>query len=207
MRVLPLRHNAAVLTIFTFAFALTSTSGAAAQDSLPPEPILSTYEDAVPGVEPAESTADVVYLDQSGQAASPERIAQEYLSATDDEPGPPPAQARIGCTPVTNPDFPHYSSGDVSAHGTWGLGTCSAETAHVVNCLYQYYTDGSYRLMKCGERVQIKPGTGRGFRSNARIACSSRDNTSWRNHVNVDVDGQIDTAEVPYKQNIVDCRV
>ncbi|HEX7662510.1 MAG TPA: hypothetical protein VF444_23850 [Pseudonocardiaceae bacterium] len=40
------------------------------------------------------------------------------------------------------------------------------------------------------------------------MACASTGATiSWRNHVDVDVDGEIDTGEQPYNQANVNCVV
>ncbi|WP_405973738.1 hypothetical protein OG496_34870 [Streptomyces sp. NBC_00988] len=41
----------------------------------------------------------------------------------------------------------------------------------------------------------------------ARRDCGTADRTSWRNHVDVDVIGEIDTAEKPMNQADVNCRV
>jgi hypothetical protein len=41
----------------------------------------------------------------------------------------------------------------------------------------------------------------------ARARCNNTSLTSWRNHVDVDVIGEIDTGERPYNQANVACRV
>jgi hypothetical protein len=106
------------------------------------------------------------------------------------------------------PNDPHYSEPDVSGHGQWNKGTCTANTAHVVNCLFEYYTDNSWRRKACSEKKQLKPKTVSNNRTTARRACDSTGQSiSWRNHVNVDVDGQIDNSDVPYHQANVWCVV
>lgn len=114
----------------------------------------------------------------------------------------------MGCTPESGRDNPHYSSGDVSGHGWWKKGTCTANTAHVFNCLYEWYTDGTWRQKACSPKKQLRPYTGSGDRTVARATCNSTARTiSWRNHVDVDVDGQIETSEQPYNQANVNCVV
>lgn len=162
---------------------------------------------AVPGLAPASSTSKAVYLDAGGRDISePGGLPRSVLGARSSSESS--ATARLGCTPQTNVDNPHYSSGDVSAHGSWNKGTCTASTAHVVNCLYEWYTDSTWRQKACSVRKQLRPYTGSGERTIARATCSPTAGlVSWRNHVNVDVDGQIDTSEVPYKQAAVNCYV
>lgn len=176
---------------------VTTASGTAAQEAAP----LVSYEDAVPGVAPLGAAADAVYLDQAGNAIP-----------TDTEPSDEDATsqaevAALGCTPGSGRDNPHYSSGDVSGHGWWTKGTCTASTAHVYNCIYEYYTDNSWQQKDCSSPLKLTPGGGRGNRTTARANCDTTTSTSWRNHVDVDVDGQIDTGEKPMNQAIVACRV
>ena len=116
--------------------------------------------------------------------------------------------ARLGCTPDTGVDNPHRSSTGVavSAHGWWNKGSCTAETATVKICLYEYYTDGSWRRKACAENSSLKPGGGSARRVPVRRDCTSTERTSWRAHVDVDVNGQIDTGEVQYRQADVNCR-
>lgn len=118
-----------------------------------------------------------------------------------------PAVAAFGCTPYSGRDNTHYSSGDASGHGWWKKGNCSNNTANVKNCIYEYYTDGSWRLKACSPTKTLPPYTGSGARTVARADCDNRTYTSWRNHVDVDVIGEIDTGERPYNQSLPDCRV
>lgn len=97
------------------------------------------------------------------------------------------------------PRFPAISSGDVSGHGWWKKGDCTANTAHVFNCLCEWYTDGTWRPKACSPTKQLRPYTGSGDRTVAGATCNSTAQTIfWRNHV--DVEGQIDTSEQPYNQ-------
>lgn len=154
-----------------------------------------SYEDAVPGLAPAGVTNEV-YLDRQGRRIPAPGSAESEQAAL------------VGCTPESGRDDPHYSSGDVSGHGWWKKGTCTADTAHVFNCLYEFYTDGTWRQKACSTTKQLRPYTGSGDRTVARATCNSTAQTiSWRNHVDVDVDGQIDTSEQPYNQANVNCVV
>lgn len=151
-----------------------------------------SYQDAVPGVAPVGADATAVYLDESGREIPVTGMAPE---------------AALACTPVSGRDRPHKSSGDVSGHGWWKKGNCSNNRADVYNCLYEYYTDGSWRRKACSPTKRLKPYTGSGQRTVARKDCANSRVTSWRNHVDVDVVDEGDTAEWPYRQNDVVGRV
>jgi hypothetical protein len=153
-------------------------------------------EDAVPGIAPPDADKTAVYLDSSGRA-----------TATAESPGAVAETPLIGCTPESGRDNPHYSGGDVSGHGWWKKGTCSNNRAKVYNCLYEWYTDNSWRQKACSPTRELRPYTGSGDRTVARHACGDTNLTSWRNHVDVDVIGEIDSGEWPYNQANVACRV
>jgi hypothetical protein len=111
------------------------------------------------------------------------------------------------CTPGSGRDNPHYTAPDVSGHGWWTKRNCSGSTATVYNCLYEYYTDDAWRQKACSPKA-LKPGGGSAQRTNARVTCNSTGETiSRRNHVDVDVNGENDTAEEPYNQADVNCVV
>ena len=56
--------------------------------------------------------------------------------------------------------------------------------------------------------MTVTAGGGAGNRSNARHAGNSTSQTiSWRNHEDVDVIGEIDTGDNPYRQANVNCVV
>ena len=161
----------------------------------------ASYEDAVPGLVPEDAADDAVYLDRQGRRIS------EWGPGESVQPSPERAEA-VGCTPDSGRDDPHYSSGDVSGHGWWKKRNCTADTAHVVNCLYEWYTDNTWRQKACSPTKQLRPYTGSGDRTVARATCNlSSGLISWRNHVDVDVDGQVDTSEKPYNQADVICVV
>ncbi len=139
-----------------------------------------------------------------------------YLSREGREIQPVPrAKAKLGigpCRPIARPDRPHRSGADVSGHGYWERGTCSGDKATVYNCLYQYSgLDArgrrTWTQKACSSKVTVAPGGGRGKRSTARVQCRSSAVTSWRNHVDVDVHGRWDTADKPFKEARVGCRV
>lgn len=68
-------------------------------------------------------------------------------------------------------------------------------------------TDNTWRQKACSPTKKLKPGGGSSNRTVARHDCADTVCTSWRNHVDVDVDGEIDTAEQPMNQAAVNCRV
>lgn len=116
---------------------------------------------------------------------------------------------RFGCTPVSGRDNPHRSGTGVAAsgHGWWDKGNCDNDRANVFNCLYEWYTDNSWVQKACSPTKELKPGGGSSNRTVARRDCTDTERTSWRNHVDVDVIGEIDTAEKPMNQADVNCRV
>jgi hypothetical protein len=184
--------RAASLAI-ALAVALLST-GASAVASPPasdPSPVA-----ARPGLAPAG--AGGAYLDQKGDVLSMRGADADRVAGS----------ALLGCTPGNGADNPHYTAPDVSGHGTYVKGTCSNNTAKVYNCLYEWYTDNTWRQKACSSTVTVTAGGGSGNRSNARHACDSTSQTiSWRNHEDVDVIGEIDTGDNPYRQANVNCVV
>ncbi|WP_245692753.1 hypothetical protein [Streptomyces katrae] len=155
---------------------------------------------AVPGVAPSGSDAAAVYLDAAGRVIDMDAV---------DESGTTRHAAVLGCTPVSGRDNPHRSSTGVAAsgHGWWEKGNCSSDRAKVFNCLYEWYTDNTWRQQACSETKTLKPGGGSVQRTAARRDCRDTQRTSWRNHVDVDVIDEIDTGEKPMNQAEVDCRV
>jgi hypothetical protein len=95
----------------------------------------------------------------------------------------------------------------VSGHGWWDKGNCSNNRAKVYNCLYEWYTDNSWRQKACSPTKELALGGGSSNRTVARQDCGDTTLTSWRNHVDVDVIGEIDSGEWPYNQAAVSCRV
>lgn len=141
-------------------------------------------------------------LEISGAGATPQ--------ATPDADDSTARAASFRCTPYSGVDNSHYSSGDVSGHGWWDRGNCgsSVSTATVYNCLYEYYTDATWRRKACSPKKTLKPGGGSVQRTVARARCNPTSAyISWRNHVDVDVNGKADTPEEPYKQANVVCVV
>lgn len=95
----------------------------------------------------------------------------------------------------------------MSAHGWWDKGSCDNDRAEVYNCLYEYYTDATWRQKACSPKKTLKPGGGSSQRTVARHNCTDTEPTSWRNHVDVNVIDEADTGEQPYNQADVKCRV
>ncbi|MEU3568601.1 hypothetical protein AB0E96_09260 [Kitasatospora sp. NPDC036755] len=155
---------------------------------------------AVPGIAPSDPDESAVYLDADGRVMDMGRA--KGLGATREA-------AAFGCTPVSGRDNPHRSSTGVavSGHGWWNKGSCHNDRARVYNCLYEWYTDNTWRQKACSKPKVLKPGGGKSNRTVARHDCRDTQRTSWRNHVDVDVIDEIDTPERPMNQADVDCRV
>lgn len=152
---------------------------------------------ARPGLAPVGAKG--TYLDEQGRVLS--------INAVDADAGTSGALS-LGCTPGNGADNPHYTAPDVSGHGTYVKGTCTNNTAKVYNCLYEWYTDGTWRRKNCSTTVTVTAGGGSGNRSNARSRCdSTSQKISWRNHEDVDVIGEVDSGNQPYRQADVYCVV
>jgi hypothetical protein len=180
------RYMAMILEVATAAgLAIGLTSFASPADAQPQAQTggVVTYAEAVPGIAPPDA----------GVAAG----------ASDG-----PRIAASSCQPTSLPDNPHYSAPDVSGHGQWEKGNCTSNQADVYNCLYEYYTDGTWRRKACSPKVRIYPKSISNNRTTARRACDSTGQViSWRNHVDVDVVGQNDPPDTPYRQADVACVV
>lgn len=197
-----------LLAVATVAVVGVAGAPAAAEPAASTEPVAAaravSAEVAVPGLAPAEASTSAVYLDGHGRAIS--RPGGMPYAAEADPSGE--VSTLLACTPVSGRDNPHYSNGDVSGHGWWDRGSCSGSTAHVYNCLYEFYTDNTWRQKACSTKLQLRPGGGSGNRTTARARCNpTSGQISWRNHVDVDVDGQGDSGEQPYNQANVVCVV
>lgn len=183
----------------TMAGVVAGTGGlvspALAEPGAAPEAAV-TYANAVPGLAPAGAGDRARYVDEYGRTIDPAAS------------GGPRTLAAAACQPISLPDNPHWSSPDVSGHGLWEKGNCTANTATVWNCLYEFYTDGTWRRKACSAKVTLKPKSQSNNRSTARRKCDSTGQyISWRNHVDVDVDGQSDPPDQPHRQADVWCVV
>jgi hypothetical protein len=171
-----------------FAIALLASIGVLAP-SATAAPQKVSYEDAVPGLAPIGASMNVI---PSG--------SERDLDA----------QQALSCTPGSHADNPHLSStpGVISGHGWWTQGDCDNNRATVTNCLYEYYTDGTWRRKACDTEPGIYPGGGSANRSAANRQCDSTGQAiSWRNRVDVDVDDEWDSSEVFERQATVNCVV
>ncbi|WP_282695451.1 hypothetical protein [Streptomyces sp. CC208A] len=184
----------ATLASLVIGGASVATTAASARDGD------VSADTAVPGVAPSGSDASAVYLDGAGQVMDMDAV---------DESDAPRHAAALGCTPYSGRDNPHRSRTGVvaSGHGWWDKGNCSNDRAKVFNCLYEWYTDNTWRQQACSDTKTLKPGGGSVQRTVARRDCRDTRRTSRRNHVDVDVIGEIDTGEKPMNQAEVDCRV
>lgn len=109
-------------------FYIPSPAGGSASDAQTPGVAL-----ARPGLAPVGATGK--YLDEQGRVLS--------ITGFDIDAGT--NVALFGCTPGNGADNPHYTSPDVSGHGTYVKGSCTNNTAKVYNCLYEWYTDATWR--------------------------------------------------------------
>jgi hypothetical protein len=183
---------------------LTVTIWAPTASASTPKPVghPASYADARPTVAPPDADRAPVY-DQNGR-----RIYLHF--AQGDLAGPRAAGPSFipasSCQPIGRTDLPHYSGGDVSGHGWWDKGNCTSSKAHVYNALLEFYSDFTWRQKGESSVVDIYSGGGSANRSNARVFCNYiSSNVSWRNVVDVDVDGQSDPSDQPYSQADVTC--
>ncbi|MBB4682952.1 hypothetical protein [Amycolatopsis jiangsuensis] len=144
---------------------------------------LVSHEAAVPGIAPTSDADEGVYTDETGK--------------------------RLGCTPVTGVDNPHRSKTGIAAsgHAWWEKGDCTNDTATILVCLYEYYTDGTWRRKACAENGNVKPGSGSTVRVPVRRDCDTTASTSWRNQADVDVNDEIDSSGVGMRQADIPCQV
>lgn len=150
----------------------------------------------VPALAPANLTGPSVYKDENGKT-----LFVEDASTTAGA-----LAASSKCTPVSGRDNPHVTGGDASGHGWWGKGNCKNDYADVYNCLYEYYTDVYWYKKACSPTKKLKPYGGSTWRTNARKKCNSESKLiSWRNHVDVNVIDEPDTAEKPMNQAAIKC--
>jgi len=184
-----------VVAAVAMTTAFHTPTGASTAASYPQAPNTAQAV-ARPGLAPAGATGR--YTDEKGIPLS--------MNGLDADAGT--RGALWHCTPGNGADNPHYTAPDVSGHGTYVKGTCTNNKARVYNCLYEYYTDGTWRRKACGPTVTVTAGGGAGNRSNARHVCHSTSQLiSWRNHEDVDVIGEADSSNRPYRQANVYCVV
>ena len=108
-------------------------------------------------------------------------------------------------------DYPHYSGGDVSAHGWWrDENNDCPRYADVENWLEQWTCDasgGNCDWVKVAhDKTRDRQGGGRGRRNTVRHQCATSASIGYRNIVDVDVIGILDTPEKFYVTQNVDCR-
>ena len=114
-----------------------------------------------------------------------------------------------GCVYETKGDYPHYSDGDVSAHGWWlrRSDECPAR-ADVRVFLYGRWCEDDrceWRYLNSnGDR--IRSGGGRGRRVTVRNECYTNDWAFYRSVVDVDIPGQIDPPDQLERIQQVQCR-
>lgn len=140
--------------------ATTAANATPAPDSASADATSSVpSDDAEPAIAPPDADKSAVYVDSDGQ-----------VIPTSESPGAP-SESQIGCTPVSGRDNPHPSRGDVSGHGWWDKGNCSNDRANVYNCLYEWYTDNTWRQKACSSTEEVWLGGGSANRTVARSLC------------------------------------
>ncbi|MFC9486423.1 hypothetical protein ACFTZM_10145 [Streptomyces hydrogenans] len=194
------RATIAVLAVLIVGGTSVSSAGASGREGhLFGDPTPSaTAAEAVPGIPPSGTSDSAVYLDEAGQVVNMPR-SEAAVSRGDG----------FRCTPDSGRDLPHVSKNkvDASGHGWWDKGDCSSNRAKVFNCLYEYFTDHTWRRQACSPTKELRPGGGSSDRTVARRKCHTFVATAWRNHVEVDVIGELDTAEKPMREKVIACRV
>lgn len=161
-----------------------------------------SYAEARPTVAPPDADRAPVY-DEKGR-----RIYMNFKPANTARPRSmqPSLTAASSCQPIGQTDYPHYSSGDVSGHGWWDRGNCTASKAHVYNALLEFYNDFSWRQKAESSVEDVYPGGGAANRSATRVFCNYVSGlVAWRNMVDVDADGQSDPSDKPYRDQDVYC--
>lgn len=103
-------------------------------------------------------------------------------------------------------DNPHFSQGDVSAHGCFTGGPVGG-AGIVYNSLEYQASDGRWVYVTTGNSVTVPQGCGRGKRSVARAGCRTFERTLWRNTVDVDIVGAIDSPLKARKEAWVNCSI
>lgn len=132
-------------------------------------------------------------------------ISPEYSGADENRSAVTKEGGQIGPF-VMVADNPHFSQGDVSAHGCYTGGPAGGQ-AVVRNWIEQKTSDGKWKLVATGSPVIVPEGCGRGKRSNARADCRNFNRTLYRNVVDVDIAGAVDSPLKAYKENWVNCGV
>lgn len=193
------KRGRTVAVMLALGFVVSTTIAAPSVGAVEStEQTFASYEDAAPAVIEPGAEATAVYLDQFGQ------VIPTTASGA--------ATQGLWCTPYSGRDNPHISSTiisprTISGHGWWNPGTCTKLTANVYNCLYEYYDDNTWRQKVCSPTRKVYAGGGSSNRTAANITCSTSVLTSWRNHVDVDVINESDSAEFPFNGENVTCRV
>ena len=103
-------------------------------------------------------------------------------------------------------DNPHFSQGTVSAHGCYTGGPAGGQ-AVVKNWIERKNSNGDWEKVATGQPVTVPQGCGRGKRSDARAQCRNFDKTLYRNVVDVDILGAVDSPMKAYKTSWVNCGV
>lgn len=151
-----------------------------------------------------------VYVDEQGKRLPLDEFGMpinrpESAASPDDA----ASKAAIACTPKSGADNPHRSSSGFAAsgHGWWTKGSCDNNKADVYNCLFEQGLNDVWYRRDCSETRRLKPGGGAGNRTTARRGCDTVAQREWRNHVDVDVVSEYDTADKPMRQARVNCHI
>lgn len=101
---------------------------------------------------------------------------------------PPPIPvgqvAAAECTPFVDGDNVHVSSGDVSAHGWWYLGSCANQKTVVSIGLQEYFSDKTWHNEGAVGTKNVYPGGGSANRAATRVTCAATAPTAgWRSYV------------------------
>lgn len=100
---------------------------------------------------------------------------------------------RVSCSPKAEGDLVHISGSDVSGHGWWKLGNCTARKA-TVSIVLQEFINGGWRGRGQGGQKTVFAGGGSANRATARATCLHHTVMRWRSHIDVSVVGESGTA-------------
>lgn len=88
------------------------------------------------------------------------------------------------CTPYVDGDDVHVTSGDVSGHGWWYLGSCENQKTVVKVGLQEYFSDKTWHDEGTPGTKNVYPGGGSANRAATRVTCAATSPTAgWRTYV------------------------
>ncbi|UYG17725.1 hypothetical protein BRM3_04705 [Brachybacterium huguangmaarense] len=129
------------------------------------------------------------------------RVTSVEGTASEDGAGPSVQSVHLY---VSHAEYPHKSGAYVSGHGFWSTtdAKLKSKKAHVKTWLQMRNSSGKWVTIIQGTTVDVYPGSGKGKRGVAKIACKSTGSRYWRTITDVDIDGMVDTADKAYSKEV-----